>query len=86
MSTATIKDRYELGETPPLGHAARRMYASLIRSTLDPTRLCTATMLVRVNATVRLSRRAGERPLLEPGQGRLRPAIPEGGGRCHVPQ
>ncbi len=32
MSTALIKDLYELGETPPLGHVPQRMYASLIRS------------------------------------------------------
>lgn len=37
------------------------------------------------NATVRLSRRVDERRLLEDGQGRSPLAIPEGGGRCHVP-
>ena len=29
--TATEKDLYELGETPPLGYVPKQMYASLIR-------------------------------------------------------
>ncbi len=31
MAEAVKKDLYELGETPPLGHVPKQMYASLIR-------------------------------------------------------